>query len=142
MGENFRKKRNFQINTMKKPMHQFAKPSTFGNAKHLRYVKITEAELKLWDAISNKKLGVKFRRQHPINVFILDFYCHEAQLVIELDGEYHSQFQQKLYDENRTQFLKDIGLHELRFKNEDVINNVDWVLATIKEYLDGFKPEF
>ncbi len=87
-------------------------------------------------------MGVKFRRQHPISVFILDFYCHEAQLVIELDGEYHSQFQQKLYDENRTQFLKDIGLHELRFKNEDVINNVDWVLATIKEYLDGFKPEF
>jgi very-short-patch-repair endonuclease len=121
-GGKLEKKRNFQINTMKKPMHQFAKPSTFGNAKRLRYVQTTEAELKLWEAIRNKKLGVKFRRQHPISVFILDFYCHEAQLVIELDGKYHSQFLQKLYDENRSQFLKDIGLHELRFKNEDVIN--------------------
>ena len=67
---------------MKKPMHQFAKPSTFDNAKHLRYVQTTEAELKLWEAIRNKKLGVKFRQQHPINVFILDFYCHEANLVM------------------------------------------------------------
>ena len=127
---------------MKKLMHQYAKPSTFGNAKYLRYNQLTDAEKKLWEAIRGKKLGVKFRQQHPISVYILDFYCHEVKLVIELDGGYHNDPNQKRYDANRTQFLNEIGLNEMRFKNEEVLNNLDKVVERIEHYLKDYQSKY
>jgi 5-methyltetrahydrofolate--homocysteine methyltransferase len=92
-----------------------------------------EAEDKLWQAIRDRKLEYKFRRQHPIDKFIADFVCIEAKLIIEVDGEIHST--QKEYDNARTYILNDIGYRIIRFSNKDVLNNFLIVLEKIKEEL-------
>ena len=74
----------------------------FSNAMELRRT-MTEAEIILWNELRNKKLnGYKFRRQHPIKNYVADFYCHEARLVVEVDGEIHKDESTKEYDEKRT----------------------------------------
>src|SRR4029079_12060922 len=73
----------------------------------------TPAEEKLWDLIRNKKLGVKFRRQHPIDNYIADFVCLEKRLIVELDGEQHKELQP--YDIERTSILRELGYEVLRF---------------------------
>ncbi|MEZ4931500.1 MAG: DUF559 domain-containing protein [Saprospiraceae bacterium] len=116
-------------------MHQAAKPTLFALSRELRG-KQTEAEAILWEHLKTKKLGdFKFRRQHPINRYIVDFYCHQAKLVIELDGNYHERDGQRLYDEDRTENLKSLGLKEIRFKNEEVTNNLERVLEAIQSEL-------
>jgi very-short-patch-repair endonuclease len=93
----------------------------------------TDAENLLWQHIRNHQLGVKFRRQHSIERFIVDFYCAEAGLVIEVDGVVH-QYQ---IDEDliRQTFIENQGLRLMRFSNEKVLNNLDAVLHRIKEML-------
>ena len=79
-----------------------AKPGIFENAKELRK-SMTEAEEILWKHLRNNKLNeLKFRRQHPLDIFIADFYCHQKKLIIELDGGIHDTLDQKEYDEGRT----------------------------------------
>ncbi len=79
-----------------------AKPSIFKNAEKLRK-NMTSAETKLWNSLSNKQLsGFRFKNQHPIHAFIVDFYCHKAKLVIEIDGEVHDGIEQADYDIGRT----------------------------------------
>ena len=92
----------------------------------------TEAESVLWKALKAKGIGAKFRRQHIIGDFIVDFFCNEANLVIELDGGYHNMPAQMKSDAERTAALNAMGYTELRFKNEEVIYNIDTVLKTIK----------
>ena len=94
----------------------------------------TEAENVLWEALKAKGIGAKFRRQHIIGDFIVDFFCNEANLVIELDGGYHNMPAQMKSDEERTAALNEMGYTELRFKNEEVISNIDAVLKTIKTF--------
>ena len=97
---------------------------------------MTEAEQFLWNKLRKKQLeGLKFRRQHPFGHFILDFYCHEKKLVVELDGGYHESAEQKKKDMERTFFLTEVGLTEIRFKNKDVIYNIELVLDEIRKYL-------
>jgi very-short-patch-repair endonuclease len=108
-----------------------AKPDIFIKAKDLRR-SMTQAEDILWEHLRNRKLnGLKFRRQHPIDIFIADFYCHEKKLIIELDGSIHDIPEQKEYDEGRSFLLEEKGFHILRFRNEEVINNVKDVLDRI-----------
>ncbi|MFC7669717.1 endonuclease domain-containing protein [Hymenobacter humi] len=95
----------------------------------------TPAEQKLWQYLRASKLGAKFRRQHAINFFIVDFICLEAKLIIELDGEIHATPDQSEYDVGRTFTLKELGYRELRFTNQQVLNQLDEVLATIAENL-------
>jgi very-short-patch-repair endonuclease len=110
-----------------------ANPDIFTKAKELRK-SMTEAEGILWKHLRNNRLsGLKFRRQHPLDIFIADFYCHKKRLIIELDGGIHDTFEQKEYDEGRTFELESKGYKILRFKNEEVINNIDGVLARIKD---------
>jgi very-short-patch-repair endonuclease len=90
----------------------------------------TEAESVLWEELRNRKLGVKFRRQHPIDVFIADFICLEKMLIIEVDGAIH--LEQKEYDATRTIELNKVGFDVIRFSNDDVINNTKNVLNKIK----------
>ncbi len=80
----------------------------------------TPAERALWDMVRGGKLGVRFRRQQPVGPFIVDFYCAEAGLVVELDGKGHAE--QAGYDERRTQWLAARGLTVLRFRNEEVLD--------------------
>lgn len=112
---------------------QNASSDAFEKARALRK-NSTKAEDKLWQAVRNRKIdGLKFRRQHPFEKFILDFYCPEKNLVLEIDGDYHLTSEQIEYDQNRTGFLEQHGLKVLQFTNEEVENTLDTVLARIKE---------
>ena len=94
----------------------------------------SEAEILLWDKLRNRKLsGLKFRRQQHLEGYILDFYCHEVRLGIEVDGKYHEEKEQKEFDEQRTQYLNEFGIEVIRFTNEEVLNNIDNVLVNIKK---------
>ncbi len=93
---------------------------------------MTEAEKLLWDRLKNRKLkGLKFRRQHPIHFYIADFYCHEKCLVIEVDGGVHDHIPVKEHDENRSAELDRLGITVIRFRNEQILNNLDKVLEEI-----------
>ena len=94
---------------MELPFHHDAGPKRFENARFLKKVQ-TEAEAVLWQRIRDRKLnGFKFRRQHPVDYYIVDFYCHESSLVIEVDGKIHEQNDSPDYDKNRTQDLNALG---------------------------------
>jgi very-short-patch-repair endonuclease len=107
----------------------FTDPALLQRAREMRR-EPTEPERRLWQKVRRKQLnGYKFRRQHPIGRFILDFYCHEARLVVELDGESHA-FQEE-YDAARTEWLEAQGLRVLRFPNQVVMKNMESVLEAI-----------
>ncbi|MDM8159911.1 endonuclease domain-containing protein [Labilibaculum sp. K2S] len=111
-----------------------ASPEIHRRAKELRR-NMTESEKLLWSEIRNRKInGLKFRRQHPINIFIADFYCHEIKLVIELDGNIHDSEENKEYDQGRTAELGYLGVKVIRFANEEVMNSMNTVLAKIKTF--------
>ena len=90
----------------------------------------TKAEKILWDKLSNKQLGMKFRQQHIVNKFVVDFCSIEKGLIIEVDGEIHEK--QKEADEQRTKILENEGYAVIRFTNEEVLNNLNFVLTKIK----------
>lgn len=97
----------------------------------------TEAEKLLWAELRNRKLnGLKFRRQHPLDKFIVDFYCNERKIVVELDGSVHDEKINKDYDEARTAMLAGLNVIVLRFQNEEVISNIEDVLNKIREVAD------
>jgi very-short-patch-repair endonuclease len=112
-----------------------ASPTTKAQATILRK-NMTIAEKVLWQQLRNCQIdGLKFRRQHPVDIFIIDFYCHERKLAVEVDGGIHNEVAQKEWDENRTFELNEFGIKVLRFTNEDVIDRTRDVIKTIKEYL-------
>ena len=103
------------------------------NAKEMRK-EPTEAENILWEHLRNRKVNdLKFRRQHLIDQFIVDFVCLEKSLVVEVDGEYHDDEYQKEHDESRTTILNELGFEVVRFTNNEVLNDIDSVLSKIKE---------
>jgi very-short-patch-repair endonuclease len=109
-----------------------AKRTIFQNAYDLRK-DMTHAEKVLWERLNKSQLGVRFKAQHPIDIFVADFYCHKYKLVIEVDGEIHlSQIE---YDENRTAELERLDLTIVRFTNDEVLNNIEQVIEKIKGYL-------
>jgi len=90
----------------------------------------THPEKLLWSILSGRQLaGLKFRRQHPIEPFIVDFYCAEAKLVIELDGESHNG--RESYDAERSKLLANLGLNVMRITNDEVLTNLDGVAEGI-----------
>lgn len=101
------------------------------NAKSMR-LEPTEAEDLLWQNLRGLKLGVKFRRQQPVDIFIPDFVCTQKKLIIEVDGEYHNGKEQIELDVERTRILETIGYKVLRFTNEEVLTNVSSVLERIR----------
>ena len=116
-------------------LHYGAKASTQEYARELR-LRTTEAEQKLWSLLRNRQLkGKKFRRQHAIANYVADFYCNESKLVIELDGNFHTEAETKEYDKSRTNLLNELGITVLRFWNEEVIKDPGKVIKKISEYL-------
>ena len=94
---------------------------------------LTPAEAKLWTYLKTSQLeNRKFRRQHSIENYILDFYCPQENLAIELDGEVHNGFSQRKYDKARDNFLKSKGIKVLRFENKIVFENPIGLLKAIK----------
>ena len=108
-----------------------ATPFIFEKAKELRQ-KTTEAEKILWECLKEKKLNnLRFRRQHPIYQYIADFYCHKVKLVVELDGAIHDSEENKKYDINRDYVMRNFEIEVLRFRNEEVCDDVQQVLIKI-----------
>jgi very-short-patch-repair endonuclease len=94
----------------------------------------TEAEVVLWEALRRKQIdGFRFRRQHVIHTFIVDFYCPEVKLVVEVDGEIH--LSQTEYDAYREDVLAQMGYTVLRFTNEQVLGGINDVLMEIRRKL-------
>jgi len=106
------------------------------NARALR-TRMTSAEKLLWANLRDRKLGgYKFRRQHPIDRFIADFYCHEKKVVVEIDGGVHLEEGQIEYDRNRTLALNEWGIEVIRFTNDEVLHSIIEVLRKIKAFCD------
>ena len=115
------------------PMYFGATPDIFKKAKELRKC-CTEAENILWTKLNrNQILGLQFRRQHPIDRFIADFYCAKIKLVIEADGGIHELPENKDYDIGRSEILNDFGITVIRFHNAQIISDIDGVVKEIKE---------
>ncbi len=93
----------------------------------------TPAEAALWNALKNSQLeGRKFRRQHSVGRFILDFYCPSERLAIELDGESHDNEATQENDQARSEYLNSLNIRVLRFENQAVMENPDGVLEKIR----------
>ncbi len=96
---------------------------------------MTEAERWLWKALRGKRLeGLKFRRQQPIDPFIVDFVCFEKKLVIEADGGQHFEGEQKEKDLDRDRWLREQGFEVLRFSNSEIMTSTDGVITRILEH--------
>lgn len=112
-------------------------PQLLDHARSLRR-NATEAERILWLHLRARRLaGFKFRRQHPIGVYILDFYCARARLAVEIDGDQHGTDAQRELDETRSAFLHTQGIRVLRFSNLEVLAEAHAVLEMILATLQG-----
>ena len=109
---------------------QKVNPEKILRARSLRR-NMTPAEKVLWQELRTNKLGSHFRRQQVIAGFIVDFYCHSAGLVIELDGDIHRGQQE--YDAERDKILEGMGLRVIRFRNDEVLLNLPRVRTQLKE---------
>ena len=118
--------------TIERSMFYNARPEIFQRAKSLRK-NMTGAEKMLWEKLRNKQLGVRFKPQHPIGRFIVDFYCHQTKLVVEMDGEIHDD--QKEYDMGRTGEMEEYGIRVIRFRNHEVFEDLEGVVERIKDML-------
>lgn len=93
---------------------------------------MTLSEQILWNVIRKKDFGVRFLRQHVIGDYIVDFICIEEKLIIEVDGGYHSETKQQNEDQQREEWLKAHGFRVIRFKNEEIMNELPKVINIIK----------
>jgi cyclase len=131
-----RKKKN---DTERKDLQSFAEggmlhgtpPQIFEAARQLRK-EMTEAEQLLWQWLKLERKGLKFRRQHAIGIYVADFYCHKARLVIELDGSVHDDPEVAERDKVREKDLKDWGYAIIRFGNKEVFGNIEAVVNAIR----------
>jgi len=99
-------------------------------ARELRH-EMTPAEKLLWSRLRNKQLkGLKFRRQHPLGPFVADFYCAARRLVVEIDGDIHDLQPER--DATRTEQFEQYGYRVIRFRNKQVLNDIEDVLAAIE----------
>jgi len=110
------------------PRKRRSNPKTKHQAIELRKAS-TPAERRLWSRIRNDQLGVTFRRQHAVGIYIPDFCSPKANLIIELDGSQH--LEQKEYDEERTKYLESQGYKVIRFWNTDVLKDIEGVILAI-----------
>lgn len=109
-------------------------------AKDLRK-RSTDAELALWSRVRGRHLcGLKFRRQHPMGKYIVDFICLESKVIIELDGGQHADPEIKAYDRQRDDWLENEGYKILRFWDNDVLSNTDGIVEVIMEHCSGHPP--
>ncbi len=97
---------------------------------------MTFGEVLLWQEIRDRKLGYQFHRQIPILNYIIDFFCHELQLAIEVDGRSHDHSQTSEEDLDRQSKLEELGIRFLRFEERDVRKNVEEVISTIENWIE------
>ena len=119
---------------MKRDMFYKAAPLIFENARKLRN-KLTSAEQTVWLRLKEQFPKYKFRRQHPISIYIADFYCHKLKLVVEVDGSIHNEEEIKKNDVIRQKHLEDDKLVVLRFTNDQIKLNKEDVIKQIEKHL-------
>lgn len=122
-------------------MHYGAPPGIFAYARQLRK-NPTEAEKKLWKHLRKEQLGVKFRRQHPIWIYIADFFCYELVLIIEVDGSIHLQEENIRLDMEREYNLLYLDLHIIRFTNDEVLLHIEDVIEKIQLKLNSLRTRY
>ncbi len=122
----------------------FKKEGMFNEANYLMFElakdlrkNMTHAEMVLWGHLKAGVNGLKFRRQHPIGIYIVDFYCHKIRLIIEVDGKIHDKKEVKEYDLKRENDLKSWGYKILRFTNERVLRDTSLVLVEITDIVEN-----
>ena len=122
---------------MKENMFYKAAPLIFKKAEELRNSPTPSEEL-IWNYLQRNQLGLKFRRQHPASVYVLDFYAHKIKLAIEIDGSIHSLEKVKLNDKERQEHLESLGIRVLRFSNYQVEKQTDKVLEIIEDCIKKY----
>ena len=122
-------------------MPRLGSPEIVLRAKALRK-RQTGAEAILWERLRKSKLdGFKFRRQHPLGRFVLDFYCEERQVAIEVDGDIHDRDEVKRRDAFRQRLIEEAKIKVLRFTNDEVMHDADGVIESIRCALHELPPE-
>jgi cyclase len=116
---------------MRSNMHLGAPAAIFSRARELRK-NLTPAEKHLWQFLRDNQLGRKIRQQHPMILYVVDYYCHAARLVIEIDGHIHSLSSVKLTDIEKEKNITDHGITVIRFSNYEVFHHTDFVIKTIQ----------
>ena len=107
--------------------------------KNLRH-RMTKPEIAVWSQLKGKKLmGLKFRRQFSVGPFIVDFYCPELKLALEIDGESHFTKEAIIYDKKREEYIKQFGIHFLRVTNDDVFEDLESVIGRIGTFVCKLK---
>jgi very-short-patch-repair endonuclease len=102
---------------------------------------MTLPEVVVWSALRGRRLGgARFRRQHPIGPYILDFYCDEARLALEIDGQGHEHPEQAAHDQRRTEWLNRRSIEVYRVAARDVLGNLEGVLASVRLRILGEPP--
>jgi very-short-patch-repair endonuclease len=102
---------------------------------------LTPAEAKLWKYLQNSQLdGRKFRRQHSVGQYIIDFYCPKEKLAVELDGNSHFNSVNEQYDIKRSEYLNSLGINVVRFENKDIFEKTEIVLESIKSHFINLPP--
>jgi len=110
-----------------------ANPIIFERAKAMRE-NMTQAEKTVWELLKEKKmLGLRFKPEHPIGIFIADFYCHQLKIVIEIDGGIHKSIDQREYDIGREAELENWRIKVIRFTNEEVEKDIEHVRSEIQQ---------
>jgi len=123
--------------TTRKPMPQIHNRSALKTRRKELRNSLTPAEASLWKNLQRSQVGgKKFRRQHSVGPFILDFYCPECRLALELDGQGHFNSMMSEYDYRRAEYLKKLKIRVLRFENRLVFENLEGVLHAIKQELE------
>jgi imidazole glycerol-phosphate synthase subunit HisF len=112
-----------------------ASPIIFEQATKLRH-NLTAEEHIFWNVVKDNQLGYKFRRQHPLAFYVVDFYVHSLKLVIEIDGENHNSTDHKEGDISRDTHLMELGIKVLRFTNFEINRELSEVLKKVKEEID------
>jgi len=122
---------------MKENMFYKADPLIFKKAEELRNSPTPSEEL-IWNYLQGNQFGLKFRRQHPASIYVLDFYAHKIKLAIEIDGSIHSLEKVKLNDKERQEHLESLGIRFLRFSNYQVEKQTDKVLEIIEDCIKKY----
>ena len=123
---------------VRKKMFYGASNLIFEKAKYLRN-HVTPTEMILWRKLKKCFPDYRFRRQHPLSNYIADFYCHKLKLIIEIDGSIHELEEVKRNDIEREAAIKDLGLHVIRFTNEEIKFQIEKCIESINTYIVSIK---
>jgi very-short-patch-repair endonuclease len=117
----------------------FNKKACTARRRALRH-SLSKAEAVMWLHFSRKQMnGSKFRRQYSVNQYIIDFYCPELKLAVEIDGDSHYGYLSQKYDEERQKYINSFSINFMRFANDEVYNNIDGVLQMIYDWIEQHK---